>query len=85
MPRGLDEVYAKLGIHSGLIGTNFKPLPHFARGAKIINGSTLMLINPGMTGAQFCTPRFFQNMNFVKAAEVSVVKLVNAPKDRKSD
>ena len=77
VPRGLDEIYTKLGIHSGLIGTNFKPFPHFVRGAKIMNGSTLMLINPGMTGAQFCTPRFFQNLNFVKAAEVSVVKLVN--------
>ncbi len=77
VPRGLDEIYARLGIHSGLVGTNFKPFPRFVRGAKIINGSTLILINPGMTGAQFCTPRFFQNMNFVKAAEVSVVKLVN--------
>ena len=85
VPRGVDEVFDKLGLNFGLISTKGKPFPSFVRGIKPVGESTLMLINPGMTGAQFCAPRFLQNMNFVKAAEVSVVKLVNAPKGRKSD
>ena len=78
VPRGLDELFEKFGFNFGLISTKLKPLPPFARGIKAIGKSTLMLINSGMTGAQFCAPKFAQKMNFIKAAEVSVVKLVNA-------
>ena len=75
VPRGLDDLFERLGINHGLIYTDLKPFPSFVRGVKIFNNGTLMLINPGMTGAQFCAPKFAQNLNFVKAAEVSVVKI----------
>ena len=77
VPRGMDEVFDKFGLTFGLISTKKRPLPSAVRGIKPVGDSTLMLINPGMTGAQFCAPKPLQNLNFVKAAEISVVKLVN--------
>ena len=75
VPRGIDEVFDRLGINTGLISTDLKPLPLFARGIKPANDNMLMIINPGMTGAQFCAPKVLQNLNFVKAAEISIVNL----------
>ena len=77
VPRGMDEVFEKLGLNCGLMSTSGRAFPAFARGIKPVGESTLMLINPGMTGAQFCAPKLAQKLNFVKAAEVSVVKLVS--------
>lgn len=77
VPRGLDEVFDKLGFNFGLISTKLKPLPPLARGMKTVGESTLVLINSGMTGAQFCAPKFAQKLNFIKATEVSVVELRN--------
>lgn len=77
VPRGLDEVFAKLNITSGLISTDAKPFARLARGTKILENDTLLLINPGMTGAQFCAPKVLQNLNFIKASEISVVKIKN--------
>lgn len=85
VPRGMDEILEKFGLNFGLISPSSKPFPPLARGIKPVGDSTLVLTNPGMTGAQFCAPKIAQRLNFTKAAEVSVVKLVNAPKDRKSD
>lgn len=74
VPRGLDEVFEALGINVGLISPKKEPLPPLSRGVKAVGDSTMLLINPGMTGAQFCAPKPLQKLNFVKAAEVSVVK-----------
>ena len=75
VPRGLDEVFEKLGLNFGLISTKYRLFPAFVRGIKPVGESTLALINPGMVGAQFCAAKPLQDMNFLKAAEVSVVKL----------
>ena len=75
VPRGLDELFDRAGFNFGLISTTLKPFPPLARGMKPIGESTLMLINPGMTGAQFCAPKIAQKLNFVKAAEISVVEI----------
>ena len=77
VPRGLDEIFAKLNINGGLVSTSAKPFPRMVRGTKILNGDTLLLINSGMTGAQFCAPKLLQNLNFVKASEISVVEIKN--------
>lgn len=75
VPRGIDEVFDRTGLNFGLVSTKMRPLPPLVRGIKPVGDSTLMLINPGMTGAQFCASKPLQNLNFIKAAEVSVVKL----------
>lgn len=77
VPRGMDEAFEKFGINFGLISPERRLFPGLVRGVKPVGDSTLLLIDPGMTGAQFCAPKFAQNLNFVKAAEVSVVKLKN--------
>ena len=75
VPRGLDEIFDRLHLHFGLISPNMLPLPRRARGAMAISDSTMMVVNPGMVATQFCMPKILQNMNFVKAAEVSVVEI----------
>ena len=77
VPRGMDEAFERLGLNFGLISTSGRPFPAMARGIKPVGESTLALINPGMTGAQFCAPKLAQRLNFIKAAEVSVVRLVS--------
>lgn len=77
VPRGMDEIFERLGFNFGLVSTQHRPLPSLVRGMKAVGESTFVLINPGMTGAQFCAPKVLQNLNFVKAAEVSVVRLRN--------
>lgn len=75
VPRGLDEIFEKFDLHFGLISANNTVFPRNVRGTRIVNDGTLIVINPGMTGAQFCAPRIFQNLNFIKAAEVSVIEI----------
>ena len=77
VPRGLDEIFEKFDLHFGIVSANKTAFPRNVRGSKIVN-DTLLIINPGMTGAQFCAPRLLQNMNFVKAAEISVVDIKSA-------
>ena len=76
VPRGMDEMFEKLHLHSGIISTNTTLFPRKVRGVwQEMNGTTIV-INPGMTGAQFCAPRVWQEMNFVKAAEISLVEII---------
>ncbi len=77
VPKGLDEIFAKLHIHRGLISPNRMPLPRHSRGVFRTSQSTFALINPGMVGAQFCAPKIGQSLNFIKAAEISLVEIKN--------
>lgn len=75
VPRGMDEALERLGLNFGLISPLKELLPPLARGIKPVGESSLVLINPGMTGAQFCAPKPLQQLNFIKAAEVTAVKI----------
>ena len=75
VPRGLDEIFAKFDLHFGLISPNRTPFPRRARGVMPISETTMTVINPGMIATHFCMPKLIQNMNFIKAAEVSVVEV----------
>lgn len=79
VPKVLDEVFTKLHIHRGLISPNRHPLPRNSRGMFKIGKDTVAIVNPGMVGAQFCAPKVAQRLNFVKAAEVSVVDITGNP------
>ena len=84
VPLGLDELFDKLNWHFGLISANHKPFPRNVRGVKAISDSTFLAVNPGMVGTHFCVSRPLQNMNFVKAAEVSVIELVGKATTKKA-
>ena len=75
VPLGLDEVFDRLHLHRGLISPDYLPLPRRARGVMPISDSTMLVINPGMVATHFCDPKFFQNLNFLKAAEISIIEL----------
>lgn len=75
VPRGIDEVLEKTGTHRGIVSPNFLPFPANARGAMDLPNGAVMVVNPGMVGAQHNAPKAAQRLNFVKAAEVSVVKI----------
>lgn len=75
VPKGLDELMEKLHLHFGIVSPNMVPFPRHTRTAFRVGKSTLALVNPGMVGAQFCAPKITQAMNFIKAAEVSVVEV----------
>lgn len=75
VPLGLDEVLEKAGLHFGIISSDKKLFPRRVRGMMPISDSTMMLVNPGMIATHFCVPKWLQNMNFLKAAEVSVVQV----------
>ncbi len=75
VPKGLDELFCKLHIHRGLIAPNRTLFPRRARGIFKLSENTAVLINSGMTGAQFCAPSFAQSLNFIKAAEVDQVEI----------
>lgn len=75
VPLGLDEAFEKAGLHFGLVSPNRKPFPRRVRGMMPISDSTMMLVNPGMIATHFCVSKPLQNLNFLKAAEVSVVQV----------
>ena len=75
IPRGVDEIMEKTGGHRGIISPNSGLFPGRMRGAIDLPTGNTMVINPGMVGAQFCAPKLAQNLNFVKAAEVSLVEV----------
>lgn len=75
VPRGMDEIFEKFGIHSGIISANKTLFPRKVRGAWEEDGETMVVINAGMTGAQFCAPEIFQKLNRIKAAEISLVEI----------
>ena len=76
VPRGLDEIFDKLHLHFGFVSADKTPLPRKVRGIMQISDDTIMVVNPGMVATQFCAPKVLQSMNFIKAAEVSVVELM---------
>lgn len=78
VPRGLDEVFDKLHIHRGLLAPNRTPLPRRSRGLFRLGENTAIIVNPGMVGAQFCASKIAQKMNFLKAAEISLVEISKA-------
>lgn len=75
VPLFADEVFEKLGLHFGLVSPNQTPFPRRVRGAMPISDSTIMLVNPGMIATHFCVAKWLQNLNFLKAAEVSLVEV----------
>lgn len=77
VPLGLDEVFEKFGWHFGLISATHKPFPQRVRGVTPISNSTMLAVNPGMIATHFCVSKPLQNMNFIKAAEVSVIEIDN--------
>ena len=83
VPLGLDELFEKFDLHFGLISANHTPFPRNVRGAKPISDSTMLVVNPGMIATHFCVNKFLQNMNFIKAAEVSIVQLSSKKEDIK--
>ncbi len=74
VPLGVDEIYEKFHFNSGLIAPNKTPLPRRVRGSFKV-GKTTVIMNSGMVGAQYCAPKIFQQMNFLKAAEITLVKI----------
>lgn len=75
IPRGMDEVFEKLNLHFGIISANKTLFPGKVRGAWEEDFETVIVVNPGMTGAQFCAPKIAQKFNFIKAAEVSLIEI----------
>lgn len=75
VPLGLDELFARFNWHFGLISPTHRPFPKHVRGVMPISDSTMMAINPGMIATHFCVSKPLQNMNFIKAAEVSVIEI----------
>lgn len=73
IPLGMDELMEKAGLHFGLVSANRGLFPRRVRGMMPISDSTMMLVNPGMIATHFCVSKWLQNLNFLKAAEVSVV------------
>ncbi|MBR2588873.1 metallophosphoesterase [Candidatus Saccharibacteria bacterium] len=74
VPRGIDEAFEKFGIHGGFYSAGKRPFPRKVRGAwKEKKSGNHVVVNAGMVGAQFCAPRIIQGLNFIKAAEVSLV------------
>lgn len=76
VPKGMDEIFNRFHIHRGLIGPNRLPFPRRVRGLYKLSKTTAVVVNPGMVGAQFCAPSFTHSLNFVKAAEISLVDVV---------
>ena len=80
MPLGMDEIFGKFNLHFGLISPNHTPFPKRVRGAMPISETTTLVVNPGMIATHFCVPKWLQNLNFIKAAEVSLVEIESAEK-----
>lgn len=78
VPIGLDELFARFNWHFGLISPTHRPFPKHVRGVMPISDSTMMAINPGMVATHFCVPKPLQDMNFIKAAEVSILEIEGA-------
>ena len=79
VPRGVDDIFDKIGVNFGFLAPTGKLFNSLARGTKFVGDGSLMLINPGMTGASFNAPRALQKMNDIKAAEISVVEIKSRP------
>ncbi len=85
VPLGIDEIFDKTNMHFGLISPNKIPLPRRVRGVMPISESTMLIVNPGMIATHFCKPKILQNMNFIKAAEVTVVEVEPVGMDETMD
>lgn len=75
VPRGMDEMFDRLNIHRGLYSARSTFFPKKVRGSWQEKEGSFVVVNTGMTGAQFCAPRAAQALNFMKAAEVSLVEI----------
>ncbi|MBQ6396505.1 metallophosphoesterase [Candidatus Saccharibacteria bacterium] len=76
VPRGLDKVFDRLRLHGGIVEPHGGLFPKdFMRGVKILPDGRTVIINSGMVATQFSAPRATWYLNFLKAAEVTVVEI----------
>ncbi|MBR3204472.1 metallophosphoesterase [Candidatus Saccharibacteria bacterium] len=75
VPIGVDKIIDRAKINRGLIGPDKKLFPKTQmRGIKILPNRARVIVNSGMTGVSSVGPKVIQGANFLKAAEITVVK-----------
>lgn len=75
IPRGIDEVMEKTGMHTGILHPNQRLITKYLRGTIHLKTGNIAVVTPGMSGFSFCTPRVLHKLNFIKAAEMNVIEL----------
>ena len=79
VPRGLDNLYDRLGYTGGLYSPSGSLLPpRQMRGLSTLEGSQI-IVNTGMVLTQQCAPKLTHYANAFKAAEITQIKLVPEP------
>ncbi|MBQ1528396.1 metallophosphoesterase [Candidatus Saccharibacteria bacterium] len=76
VPVGADLVVDACGGHGGLIAPMKRILPaRFMRGREIVNNEASYIVNAGMVALQESAPKPLQYFNWLKAAEVTEVRV----------
>jgi len=76
VPRGLDTAFDKIGFTGGLIAPSKRLFPlKQIRGCETTKNGAKIIVNTGMILAQACAPKLFQELNFLKAGEVSEIEI----------
>ena len=76
VPIGVDVVEDACGGHWGLVAPMKKILPErFMRGREVVKGGASYIVNSGMVAMQESAPKPLQYLNWLKAAEVTEVRL----------
>ena len=74
MPIGIDRVVDKLGWRGGLIGPHKELLPgRQMRGIETLPNRAKVIVTTGVSGISSTAPKALQNLNFLKAAEITKV------------
>lgn len=76
VPRGVDEVFDLIGFHGGFFAPFGRVFPfHQMRGMTNYHDGRKLIVNSGMVFTQQCAPKPLHNLNFLKAAEITSVKI----------
>ena len=76
VPIGADLVVDACGGHGGIVAPMKKILPtRFMRGREIVKGGASYIVNAGMVALQESAPRPLCYLNWLKAAEVTEVRV----------
>lgn len=74
MPMGIDYVVDKMGWRGGLIGPHKELLPgRQMRGIETLPNRAKVIVTTGIAGISSTAPKALQNLNFLKAAEITKV------------
>ena len=76
VPLLMDDLFDAVGYHGGLYAPFNRFFPKTqARGLETLLDGRKLLVNSGLVLGQASAPKFFQNLNFLKAAELSVLSI----------